>query len=172
MAVALRDEGKSSGADDERVNTPYMTTARMVARATGEPPHFFGAALKGARLSVFERRLTRLGPSASAQEQRRLLEQPRRFTVDHVVKLLRDELPQEERYEISLPTLSAIENGDIFPRESERFIKAVAKALDLSTGETRDLAQRLAFDLVYARFGDLAFDILDFNFNPSIGDLV
>jgi hypothetical protein len=43
---------------------------------------------------------------------------------------------------ISEITLSAIENGDFFPREA------------------RDEDARLAFDLVYSRFGDEAFDAL------------
>jgi len=67
---------------------------------------------------------------------------------------------QGQGYSISAPTLSEIESGAILPRDGEAFLTAIGKCLQINEDDMRDLTKRLAFDILYARLGDAAAQVI------------
>jgi len=54
-------------------------------------------------------------------------------------------------YKISVPTYNEIENGLNVPREAARFLDAVSACLRLTPEERQDLADRMAYDILWAK---------------------
>lgn len=67
---------------------------------------------------------------------------------------------QQEGYSISNAAYSEIENGLNVPRDGAAFIKAVAHCLQLTEAEVRELALRLAYDLISPRMGTDWADVI------------
>ncbi len=106
----------------------------------GGPPHYFGQALKQLRESYFERSYRQRDIGGSVLQDK--------VSISRVVGCLR-----EKDVHLTAAALSAMENGQIFPRESNTFIDAIAGCLNLTPWQRDELKRRLAFDVLYVRFG-------------------
>lgn len=63
-------------------------------------------------------------------------------------------------YDITLAVYSSIEEGAALPDRAAQFIDALGRVLSLSLADTRDLSERLAYDILFARLGEHADTVL------------
>jgi hypothetical protein len=70
-----------------------------------------------------------------------------------------DCMRREADFHISAAAYNEIENGLNVPRDAVRFINAAAICLRLSEDDKRDLARRLAYDLVAGRLQEMADEV-------------
>jgi hypothetical protein len=160
--VAEHETGGGSEVDESKLSSATWTL--WMLRTPGEAPHYFGTGVLYVRTTYHDRRRRLYGTQASG------LVQQKKITIREVVDCLAGEEQGERKYEISLAAFSAIENGEIFPREPTRFIRALGQCLDLSLRGQAELEQRLAFDLVYARFGEKAYELFKPEFGITVQD--
>lgn len=63
-------------------------------------------------------------------------------------------------YEIMPVLYSSLEEGTALPERAAQFIDVLGRVLSLSIADTRDLSERLAYDILFARLGQHADTVL------------
>jgi hypothetical protein len=62
---------------------------------------------------------------------------------------------EQAGYPISSGAFSEIENGLSIPRDAPQFVESVCACLQVTKDDKQDLIDRLAYDVLYARLGEL-----------------
>lgn len=106
---------------------------------------YFGRRLKELRESYVMR-------TAAEGVQRPLVRAP---STQRLVQCLR-----EQNVAISAAAYNEIELGVNVPRNARAFLEGVTKCLELIPDEAEELKWRLAYDILWARLGKLADDIV------------
>lgn len=120
-------------------NEGQVGLARALARrSTEDAPKYFGRGLRYLRES-YSRRMSGAGGGPALES---------RTSIQSVVNCLK-----ALDYPISVAALSELENGINWPKDSLLFIDKVAICLRLTEREKDDLVERLAFDILFSRFG-------------------
>ncbi len=110
--------------------------------SAGSPPHYFGHALRQLRESYFERSYRQRNTTAGAS----VLQE--KVSISKVVTCLK-----EKDVHLTAAALSAMENGQIFPKDGTAFVDAAAICLNLTPWQRDEVKRRLAYDVLYVRFG-------------------
>ncbi len=109
---------------------------------TGTRPNYFGRRLRALRETYVER--TGRGSSGGPILRTR------------VSALALIQCLEQAGYSISSGAFSEIENGLSIPRDSSHFLEAICACLQVGRDDQEDLIKRLAYDVLYARLGELA----------------
>jgi hypothetical protein len=147
VEVENREETEGLDLDDD--GGISASTGEAGVSSAGNPPHHFGWSLRQLRESYFERSYRQRDASMGAS----VLQE--KVSISRVVACLK-----EKKVHLTAAALSAMETGQIFPKDGNAFIEAIAICLNLTPWQRDELKRRLAFDVLYVRFGEAVRTVL------------